>query len=127
MVLRVAVILAVSALASLAQTSHRPVISDAERRTNPAEEDLLRSQQKRFPPEVWSERAESRSTGRIRSYCVYPSLEIRSIAFRRCSKRNKILLFPSLKLSPKSPAQVPERGQSRPLFWPQRDATRRDR
>ena len=105
MVLRIGLIFAISALASVAQTSPRSVIADSERDAKSAVEDLLRSAQKRFPPEVWSGRADSPSVKATRAYCVYPVLETRSLAFRRCPPMNNIRFIPSMKPLPDSPAK----------------------
>src|SRR5687768_13984596 len=95
MVLRIGLILTMFALACVAQTAPPLVGSHAEWGPNLATEDLLRSAQKRFRPEVWSGSTDSPSGQRTRSsYCVYPSIEARSVAIERWSPTNKIRLLP---------------------------------
>jgi uncharacterized protein (DUF433 family) len=101
-VLRIAFVFAISALESVAQTSPRSVVDESKTEANTAVEDRLRSAQKRFRPEIWSGRSEPPSAIPTRSYCVYPELETRSLAFRRCSPANKIRLLPSMKILPDS-------------------------
>lgn len=105
MALRVGLIFAISALESVAQTSPRSVLAGSERDAKSAVEDQLLSAQKRFPPDVWSGRADSDYVKPTRAYCVYPVLETRSLAFRRCSPTNKLRLLPSMKPLPESPAK----------------------
>ena len=102
MVLGFGLILAISALACVAQTSPLSVSSGADKAAKLADEDGLRSAQRRFPPELWSTGAQSPSVQPTRSYCVYPPLESRSLAFRRCSPAKKMRLLPSMQLLPKS-------------------------
>jgi hypothetical protein len=105
MMLRIGMVFVASALASVAQTSPRSVVTDSTGGAKPAVEDLLRSAQKRFPPEVWSVSTDPFSVKASRSHCVYPVLETRSIEFRRCPPAKKIRLLPPLKPLPKSPAK----------------------
>jgi hypothetical protein len=105
MVLRIGLVFAISALASVAQTSPRPVVPESERGAKPAVENPLQSAQKRFRPEIWSERSESPFVMSTRSYCVYHEFETRSLALRRCSPANKIRRLPLMKRSPDSPAK----------------------
>jgi hypothetical protein len=105
MILRISMVFVICALASVAQISPRVVTADSERGANPPPEDLLRSAQKRFRPEVWSVPGDSLSVKPKSPYCIYPSLETQSIVFRRCPPANRKRLLPTLKLLPNSPAK----------------------
>ena len=103
MMLRIGMVLVVSALASVAQTSPRSVTTDTNR-AKPTVEDSLRSAQRQFPPEVWSVRTVRADSVYVKP-CVYPALETGSLVVRRCPPANKIALFPSVRLLPNPPSK----------------------
>ncbi len=98
-------VFAFSALASVAQVSQRSIVVDSTGAAKPTVEDLLRSAQKQFRPEVWAVRADSFLVKPNRSYCVYRAVETRSLVFRPCPPANKVRLLPSLKPLPASPSK----------------------
>ena len=62
----------------------------------PSSNDLRRSPEKRFPPEIPAARRDSSSLKLTRAYCVDTSFERRSVQFRRCPKGAYIRLVPSI-------------------------------
>ena len=60
-------------------------------------DDLRRSPQKRFPPELSAVRHDPPSIKPSRAYCVDSSFERRSVTFRRCAKGSYIRLVQPIK------------------------------
>lgn len=102
--LRIGLLCTLSALASFAQPSPRPAVTEPAKEAKPAVENPLQSAQKRFRPEIWSGRSESPSLISTRS-CVYPGFETPSLVFRPCAPVHKIRLIPPAKTLPESPSK----------------------